>query len=147
MKAKRVLVLPDQLTDQVGPPSLGEPVFTSVLMMELRAFADGLSHHIQRLMALGNFALIAGVEPVELNDWFLATFLDALDWVVTPNVIGMSQFSDLGSFSSKPYATSGKYIDRMAMIASVWAKRYIKVRSQILERADDVLGRLSQGML
>tara|TARA_Y100000994_G_C15560817_1_gene388172 strand:- start:388 stop:813 length:426 start_codon:yes stop_codon:yes gene_type:complete len=141
-------------------------------------------------MVLGNFALIAGVDPVELNDWFLATFVDALDWVVTPNVMGMSQFSDLGSFTSKPYAASGKYIDRMsdycsscvydvksvsaenscpfnslywsfidrhqerwttnhrmAMITSVWAKRDMKVRSQILERADDVLGRLSQGML
>jgi len=151
---------------------------------------SGHAHHIQRLMVLGNFALIAGVDPAELNDWFLATFVDALDWVVTPNVMGMSQFSDLGSFTSKPYASSGKYIDRMsdycsscvydvksvsaenscpfnslywsfidrhqerwttnhrmAMITSVWAKRDMKVRSQILERADDVLGRLSQGML
>ena len=65
-------------------------------------------------MVLGNFALIAGVDPVELNDWFLATFVDALDWVVTPNVMGMSQFSDLGSFTSKPYAASGNYINRMS---------------------------------
>jgi len=75
---------------------------------------SGHAHHIQRLMVLGNFSLIAGVDPRELNDWFLATFVDALDWVVTPNVMGMSQFADLGSFTSKPYAASGKYIDRMS---------------------------------
>ena len=75
---------------------------------------SGHAHHIQRLMVLGNFSLIAGVDPAELNDWFLAVFVDALDWVVTPNVMGMSQFADLGSFTSKPYAASGKYIDRMS---------------------------------
>ncbi len=72
------------------------------------------THHIQRLMVLGNFALIAGVDPRALNDWFLGSYLDALDWVVTPNVMGMSQFADLGSFTSKPYAASGKYIHRMS---------------------------------
>jgi deoxyribodipyrimidine photolyase-related protein len=74
----------------------------------------GHTHHIQRLMVLGNFSLIAGIDPRELNDWFLATYVDALDWVVTPNVMGMSQYADLGSFTSKPYAASGKYIDRMS---------------------------------
>ena len=74
----------------------------------------GHTHHIQRLMVLGNLALIARVDPRELNDWFLACFVDALDWVVTPNVMGMSQYADLGSFTSKPYAASGKYIDRMS---------------------------------
>jgi deoxyribodipyrimidine photolyase-related protein len=74
----------------------------------------GHTHHIQRLMVLGNLALIARVDPRELNDWFLATYVDALDWVVTPNVMGMSQFADLGSFTSKPYAASGKYVNRMS---------------------------------
>jgi deoxyribodipyrimidine photolyase-related protein len=76
--------------------------------------ATGHTHHIQRLMVLGNFALVARVDPRELNDWFLACYVDALDWVVTPNVMGMSQFADLGSFTSKPYAASGKYVDRMS---------------------------------
>jgi deoxyribodipyrimidine photolyase-related protein len=75
---------------------------------------SGHTHHIQRLMVLGNFALIARVDPRELNAWFLAAYVDALDWVVTPNVMGMSQYADLGSFTSKPYAASGKYVDRMS---------------------------------
>lgn len=76
--------------------------------------ATGHTHHIQRLMVLGNFALIARVDPRELNDWFLGCYVDALDWVVTPNVMGMSQFADLGGFTSKPYAASGKYVNRMS---------------------------------
>jgi deoxyribodipyrimidine photolyase-related protein len=85
------------------------------LSESVRQLAEtGHTHHIQRLMVLGNFALIAGVDPRELNDWFLACFVDALDWVVTPNVMGMSQYADLGSFTSKPYAASGKYVHRMS---------------------------------
>jgi deoxyribodipyrimidine photolyase-related protein len=74
----------------------------------------GHSHHIQRLMVLGNFALIAGVRPQEINDWFLVAYVDAFDWVVSPNVLGMSQYADLGSFTSKPYASGGAYISRMS---------------------------------
>lgn len=74
----------------------------------------GHTHHIQRLMVLGNFALIADVDPRELNDWFLGCYVDALDWVVTPNVMGMSQFADLGGFTSKPYAASANYVNRMS---------------------------------
>ena len=80
--------------------------------------ATGHTHHIQRLMVLGNLALIARVDPRELNEWFLACYVDALDWVVTPNVMGMSQFADLGSFTSKPYAASGKYVNRMSDFCS-----------------------------
>ena len=74
----------------------------------------GHSHHIQRLMVLGNFALIAGVRPQAINDWFLLAYVDAFDWVVSPNVLGMSQYADLGSFTSKPYASGGAYISRMS---------------------------------
>ena len=74
----------------------------------------GHTHHIQRLMILGNVALISRVDPRELNHWVLGCYVDALDWVVTPNVMGMSQFADLGSFTSKPYAASANYVKRMS---------------------------------
>ncbi len=63
-------------------------------------------------MVLGNWALLAGVEPQQVNDWFLELFIDAFDWVVSPNVLGMSQYADPG-FTSKPYVAGGAYIDRM----------------------------------
>ncbi|MGG7568329.1 cryptochrome/photolyase family protein [Rhodovulum sp. DZ06] len=76
--------------------------------------AEAYAHHIQRLMVLGNFALVAGVEPRQLHEWFLAVYADAYEWVEAPNVVGMSQFADGGLLGSKPYAASGAYIDRMS---------------------------------
>ena len=72
------------------------------------------SHHIQRLMVTGNFALLAGIAPKQIAEWYLVVYADAYEWVELPNVQGMSQFADGGLLASKPYASSGAYIDRMS---------------------------------
>jgi deoxyribodipyrimidine photolyase-related protein len=74
----------------------------------------GYSHHIQRLMVTGLYALLLGVEPRRVHEWYLAVYVDAVEWVELPNTLGMSQYADGGVMASKPYAASGKYIDRMS---------------------------------
>ena len=74
----------------------------------------GINHHIQRLMVTGNFALIAGIKPQAVNDWYWSAYADAFDWVVTPNVLGMALYADGGVLATKPYAASANYIKKMS---------------------------------
>ena len=79
-----------------------------------QTLATAHAHHIQRLMVTGNFALLIGADPVEVHRWYLEIYVDAYEWVELPNTLGMSQFGDGGLLGSKPYVSSGAYINRMS---------------------------------
>ncbi len=74
----------------------------------------GYAHHIQRLMVTGLFTLLLGVKPQAVHEWYLAVYVDAVEWVELPNTLGMSQYGDGGMMASKPYVATGKYIQRMS---------------------------------
>jgi len=102
--------------DEPLPPFFwtGETEF-NCLRHALRQTLDlGYAHHIQRLMVTGLFTLLLGVRPREVHAWYLAVYVDAVEWVELPNVLGMSQYADGGVMASKPYVATGKYIQRMS---------------------------------
>jgi deoxyribodipyrimidine photolyase-related protein len=98
------------------------PVFRGEASTDMRCVGNCMStlhdhaynHHIQRLMVLGNLAMLHGVDPWELTEWMWSSFIDGAEWVMLPNVIGMSQWADGGMMATKPYAAGGNYIDKMS---------------------------------
>lgn len=98
------------------------PVFRGEAETEMRCVSNvmehlhdhGYTHHIERLMVLGNLALTSGVDPWEMTEWMWATFVDGAEWVMLPNVIGMALHADGGMMATKPYASGGAYINRMS---------------------------------
>jgi deoxyribodipyrimidine photolyase-related protein len=79
-----------------------------------QVLADGYCHHIERLMVLGSFMLLCRIRPDDVYRWFIEMFVDAYDWVMVPNVYGMSQFADGGTFTTKPYLSGSNYILKMS---------------------------------
>ncbi len=79
-----------------------------------QTLAHGYANHIQRLMVIGTYYLMLGVHPSQVHEWYLAVYVDAVEWVELPNTLGMSQFADGGFMASKPYIATGKYIQRMS---------------------------------
>ena len=87
-----------------------EPVDKSITRLHQHAY----THHIERLMVLGNFMLLCEIDPNEVYRWFMEMFIDAYDWVMVPNIYGMSQYADGGLMTTKPYISSSKYVLRMS---------------------------------
>ncbi len=92
----------------------GETDMNCVAHVVKQTREEAYAHHIQRLMITGNFALIAGINPQQVHEWYLAVYADAYEWVELPNTIGMSLHADGGLLGSKPYAASGNYINKMS---------------------------------
>lgn len=99
--------LPDWFWDGKAPMNCLQRVIERVL-------TRGYCHHIERLMVISNFCQLAGINPDEVNRWFLSCFIDAYEWVMLPNVYGMGLFADGGITASKPYIASARYIQRMS---------------------------------
>ncbi|MDO9415497.1 cryptochrome/photolyase family protein [Pararhizobium sp.] len=92
----------------------GDTDMACVSTVITQTITHAYAHHIHRLMVVGNFSMLAGLDPHAVHEWYLSVYADAFEWVELPNVIGMSQFADGGLMASKPYAASGAYIDRMS---------------------------------
>ena len=116
------LKMPDYLEENALNATRDLPEFYWTGETEMHCLSEAIgqtkehayAHHIQRLMITGNFALLIGVDPKQVHEWYLAVYIDAFEWVELPNTLGMSQFGDGGLLGSKPYASSGAYINRMS---------------------------------
>lgn len=97
-----------------------------------QSLREGYAHHIQRLMVTGNFSILAGINPDEVDAWYLGIYIDALEWVQLPNTRGMSQFADGGIVGTKPYTSSAQYINKMSNYCSGC---FYKFKERIGERA------------
>jgi (6-4)DNA photolyase len=114
--------MPGLATDNEMEAHLPLPEFFWTGETDMRCLSDCIrsthnnahAHHIQRLMVLGNFCLVAGINPQDVQDWFLAVYADAYEWVELPNVSGMVLYADGGKLATKPYAASGNYINKMS---------------------------------
>ena len=113
---------PTNLLKGLKPDLPVPPAFTGEADTDMACVADtvgaihdlGYAHHIQRLMVLANLATSAGVHPASFTDWMHASFVDAYEWVMVPNVIGMGTFADGGGMSTKPYVSGGAYVSKMS---------------------------------
>ena len=101
---------------QTCPPGTGPapPTWRACATRSAQTLEHGYAHHIQRLMVTGLYALMLGVQPQQVHAWYLAVYVDAVEWVELPNTLGMSQYADGGLMASKPYVATGKYIQRMS---------------------------------
>lgn len=109
------------LDQQADVPSFfwdGQTDMNCVRQSMQHVIDHGYSHHIHRLMVLGNFALLWGVHPRKFHEWHMAMYVDAVDWVSLPNALGMSQYGDGGIVGTKPYCSSGNYIHKMSNFCS-----------------------------
>jgi deoxyribodipyrimidine photolyase-related protein len=97
-----------------------------------QSLSEGYAHHIQRLMVTGNFSILAGINPDEVDAWYLGIYIDAIEWVQLPNTRGMSQFADGGIVGTKPYTSSAAYINKMSNYCSGC---HYKFKERIGERA------------
>lgn len=98
----------------VGEVKVNDRLITPINNVIKNVLKSGYNHHIERLMLLGNFMLLSEYEPDEVYKWFMTMYIDSYDWVMVPNVYGMSQFADGGIFATKPYVSGSNYIFKMS---------------------------------
>jgi deoxyribodipyrimidine photolyase-related protein len=96
----------------------GETKMNCVHHAVSQSLVEGYAHHIQRLMVTGNFSILSGIDPDQVDAWYLGIYIDALEWVQLPNTRGMSQFADGGIVGTKPYTSSAQYINKMSNYCS-----------------------------